>query len=314
MSPPISHHPQTSRQAKKNYLRKQANPVLSECELRRLKRDVELHERANRIKSKEQRRKANLKKKEEKMEKEREARRKAGLPEVREKYVSPRQQRLGAFVGLGKRTREEDNAAGNQIQPEARSPLQSKSPNTVLKPHPCGVPSAAQVRSKIDVGCIDVRVNDTQFAKELLPAVTKIPTMHQPASLNVGKSLTVQVDRTTELLELISTQDLQSSDEDSSVTLEAEEDNGDGQSDFSDADFEELAQVLDCGPVLCLKPDLKQNIPPAHLDDNPIRTSKEDDTLFDEFAPSSQDLLDLIDTNDFDEFEMSTQDIRNLDP
>lgn len=356
MSPPTSHPPQTSRQAKKEYLKKRANSRLSESDNRRLNRDVELHERAERIKSSEQRKKSNLRKKEEKMEKEREARRKAGLPEIREQYVSPRQKRLGAFVGLGKQIREEggeeDTARKDQAQMPARSPLKAMSPNAVINRRSCGSASAPHTYKEND----DF-YHDDGAAKGLLSAITATtPTRPKKAHVHIVKTLTAHVQHPAELLALISTQDLQFSDDDgsssSSKTLEAEkadDENGDdcgeeeaaeAESDFADADFEELAQDLGFGPPtgLNLSRELnnrKKNVPVANtpkIEKRMIQTpyleeeeegeeekreaahNNANDKIFDEFAPSSQDLLDLIEpNNDFDDFEISTQDIRFLD-
>lgn len=312
MSPSTPHHvPKTSRQAKKDYLKKRANPILSETEIRRLNRDVELHERANRIKTKEQKKKINLKKKEEKLEKEREARKKAGLPTVREKYLSPRQNRLGAFMGLDKRASEEwkeDTTGDDQVELEARRPLQPKSPNAVNGARSCVVASPSE---PLKDTYIDY---NAQVTKKPLPAIITTHVMPTAGTVVIGESLNVQVEHATDLLELISTQDLQSSDEDSSDTLEAEGDYEKEESDFADAEFEELAHDLDFCPGVCLKQERNQKLPMIHLNEERIRTPKEDDIFFDEFAPMSQDLLDLIEENDFDEFEISTQDIRNLDP
>lgn len=288
------------------------------------------------------------------MEKEREARRKAGLPETREQYISPRQQRLGAFVGLGQRGREgadqEDIAVEDPPRPTARSPLQAKSLNAVVKSRDC---AASRAHREIDVGCTDdVLPCDSRVVKELLlPSIATItPIIPNKGSLYmVEKTVTAQVEYTTELLGLISTQDLQSSDDDSSSSssshtilgdeVDHHQDGGDEEeeedSDFADADFEELAQDLEFGPLPAM-PDRRQNLNPKekappetdapNIQERSIQTPQprdqeedddddDDDTLFDEFAPLSQDLLDLAEMNEFDDgFEISTQDIRFLDP
>ena len=390
MAPPISYHPQTSRQAKKNYLKKRANPCLSESEIRRLNRDVELYERAQSIKRKEERRKSNLKKKDEKIEREREARRKAGLSEIREDYISPRQQRLGAFVGLGKRKRgpgAKENittTVENPVQLVAaaavaratatatataeatRSPLQAKSPNAVVKPHMAA--AAAHARKKCDlidlngnnVLPLGVRVARKGFLPSISAAIAPTIPNQEPTIYMMGNGTTTQVEHTTELLGLISTQDLQFSDDDdafssSSNTILADDDgNHDDQeeeentndnggvqeeqqedNDFADADFEELAQDLEFSAppsaVLDLRqvpnpkkelPDVDPHINGWNTDIPKISRQPEkktinnvnDDSLFDEFAPLSQDLLDLVETTEYDTFEISTQDIRILDP
>lgn len=368
--------------------------------MRRLSRDVELHERAQRIKAKEERRKTNLKKKDEKLEKEREARRKAGLSEVREQNISPRQQRLGAFLGLGKgkeraEVGQEENAntMENPVQPApatARGPLRAKSPNGVVQS--C-VLDSSYTRKEIDLGENDGRplcspVTQKQFIPSV-PAVNPLvphqephhsqsfiayrqqsprhcPRHHGFAAQNDGaypasspkytaETMTnAQVDYATELLGLISTQDLQSSDDDSTLsdTIVADDidhrDDGDknddndegGQeedNDFADVDFEELAQDIGFGPPPPAASDGRQA--PNQEEEKPLKThvalfiderimkkprtpdetkgkadKDKNDTLFDEFAPLSQDLLDLVEKNEFDNFEISTQDIQILDP
>lgn len=308
------------------------------------------------------------------MEKEREARKKAGLAEFGEEKISPRQQRLGAFVGLGKQIKmgegggqeegnnttaeekeEEETKEEGRRQPAAtaRSPLQAKSSNAVVQS--CMV-AASDARKEIDWEGNDcLLLGDRVARKQLLlsvPAITPTKPHREPIIRVVEIVTTAQVDYTTELLGLISTQDLQSSDDDSSSSsntsladdknhprdVKKNDDNDEGsqedRSDFADADFEELAQDLEFGSppaVSELTHVLNQKEKPsqASFTKNEVRNFKmpqirdprgreedneNDDSLFDKFAPLSQDLLDLVEVNDFDAFELSTQDIRLLDP
>lgn len=393
------YHPQTSRQAKKAYLKKQraggtnsAASCLSEIDQRRLNRDVELYERAQRIRAKEERRKTNLRKRQEKVEKEKKARREKGLlgdgrgVENEKIKISPRQKRLGGFVvGLGKQLRRVDGGIqeegndntttaeeeeGDEVDEEeeeeeriqtaatavVRSPLQAKSSNAVVQS--CMV-AASYARREIDLGGDDdLPLDNRNIKQRLSPSVSAItPTKARQESCFIIETITaVEVENTAELLGLISTQDLQSSDDDCSSTSGAvlgdskdhhggivedkRDENDDGASDpndndFADADFEELAQDFEFGPSPLMSdsrqvrdPKEKVSVADAALHNDkrilnmlhiPSQTERKkeienDDSLFDKFAPSSQDLLDLDATNEFDIFEISTQDIRILDP
>lgn len=126
---------------------------LSELEIRQLERSAELQARADRIKERENKRKASLKKKQERMDKERENRQRMGIASQVKETCGASQMRLGAFIdfGLGlKRKREEtptlspasssenSNCSGSQRSgPRAaptRSPLQPRSSNPVIDP------------------------------------------------------------------------------------------------------------------------------------------------------------------------------------
>ena len=152
MPPTISTRPQTSRQARRAYLKAGGTVRLSERELRQIERSAQLQERADRIKERENKRKANLKKKHEKIEKEREARQRMGIPSPLKETVGSSQMRLDAFKGIGlgfKRKREDtpkltpasssekSNDPSTQRSEEgaapARSPLQPRSTNVISK-------------------------------------------------------------------------------------------------------------------------------------------------------------------------------------
>lgn len=113
---PPNHRPQTLKQAKKAYRKSGATVRLSESELAIIERRSVLQERADRMKEREARRKANIKRKEERNQKERETRARMGIKEpVKEgiAHVGPSQLSLGGFLGPGeKRKRHEEEEEG----------------------------------------------------------------------------------------------------------------------------------------------------------------------------------------------------------
>ncbi|CAF9939035.1 hypothetical protein IMSHALPRED_001181 [Imshaugia aleurites] len=122
---PLTHRPQTLKQAKKAYRKAGATVRLSESEKAILERRAVLQERADRIKEREARRKANLKRKEERVQREREARHRMGMPTPPTKegiHVGPSQLHLSEFMYAGvKRKRgngddEEEEEAGIHMQ------------------------------------------------------------------------------------------------------------------------------------------------------------------------------------------------------
>ena len=117
---PLSHRPQTLKQAKKAYRKSGGTVRLSESEKALLERRAVLQERADRIKEREARRKANIKKKDERLQREREARHRMGIPTPPTKegiQVGPSQLHLSGFVYAGtKRKREEGGAEGQEIE------------------------------------------------------------------------------------------------------------------------------------------------------------------------------------------------------
>ena len=149
----VSSRPQTLRQARRAYQKAGATTRLSAGQIRQLERSAELQERADRIREREYKRKANLKKKNEKIEREREARARMGIPSPVNEDVGASQMRLGAFltVGMEANTRcegiqnqqilqgccqellEEDPPASAQRDTSTRSPLQPQSGNRAIK-------------------------------------------------------------------------------------------------------------------------------------------------------------------------------------
>ncbi len=160
MPPGPSHRPQTLKQAKKAYRKSGATVRLSDSELAMIERRAVLQERADRIREREARRKANLKRKEERNQKEKEVRQRMSLPSPTKGgfHVGPSQLHLGDFMVMGgKRKREEvppmDRKVGNsglviteskgcQASPgspgslTSRTPLQEASGNTMIQMEP----------------------------------------------------------------------------------------------------------------------------------------------------------------------------------
>lgn len=158
---PLSHYrPQTSKQAKKAYRKSGATVRLSASELAVIERRAVLQERADRIKERELRRKANIRRKEERNQRERDAKVRMGNPSpVKDGgiRVGPSQLFLGGFMGVGKRKRDEDTidqkeaegievgnenllgmgSRGCQVSPRPwRNPLQIISANSSCLPKP----------------------------------------------------------------------------------------------------------------------------------------------------------------------------------
>lgn len=339
MTPAINpNRPQTLKQAKKAYRKAGACPRLSEIELRRLARAAELQERADRIKEKERKKKTNRKKREERVEKEREARRKAGLPEISEAYVGPSQLKL-AFPGARGKAQKDDessdasgeglartNKQGVPVPKEtpcriSRSPLQLKSPNVTVKPK--SLPNAVTDKPcKIsDHDWSDFVVSNTQIEQELSTPEIKSPT------ISVAEPVSASHDEPSDILALISTQDLDSSMKGSPGVLAmvvknpatpsevgTEDFGSDGV--YTDEGFQNLTQDLE----LKLACKVKTKTESALSDTEKRETCTDEsaltkaDSFYDAFAPSSQELLALVCNNDFDEFDISIQDLQELIP
>ncbi|KAI4249702.1 MAG: hypothetical protein L6R40_000491 [Gallowayella cf. fulva] len=107
----VSYRPQTSKQAKRAYQKAGATPRISALEQRRIERAAELQERAARIRAHNFRAKENKRRKAEKDEKEREVRKRMGIEEPVKNDVGPSQLRLGAFVIVGKKPKEEERCS-----------------------------------------------------------------------------------------------------------------------------------------------------------------------------------------------------------
>ncbi|KAL9043403.1 MAG: hypothetical protein Q9214_003411 [Letrouitia sp. 1 TL-2023] len=116
MPPQTDHYrPQTLRQAKRAYQKSRSSTRLSDVERRRLQREVELQERASRIRLQEERIRENRRKKLEKIEHEREVRKRMGIPEPEKGYIGPSQLRLGTFITTG--TKIDDMEGKENLKP-----------------------------------------------------------------------------------------------------------------------------------------------------------------------------------------------------
>lgn len=158
---PSHQRPQTSKAARKAYRKSGATVRLSASELAVIERRAVLQERADRIKERELRRKANIRKKEERNQRERDARQRMGIPSPVDNTkgirMGPSQLHLGDFIGLGKRKRDEETGEekdagdreaeygdlpgmglrGYQMSPRPwRNPLQILSANPINQPKP----------------------------------------------------------------------------------------------------------------------------------------------------------------------------------
>lgn len=149
---PLTHRPQTLRQAKRAFRKSAGQVQLSESEKAAIQRRMELQERADRIKERETRRKANIKKREEKKQREREARHRMGIPSPPSKegiQVGPSQLHLSNFICAGvKRKREtmidgvkKESTVQKQeeqvFQEQKQSPIEpAKSPRSLKTLHP----------------------------------------------------------------------------------------------------------------------------------------------------------------------------------
>ncbi|KAL8820105.1 MAG: hypothetical protein Q9223_001596 [Gallowayella weberi] len=104
----VSYRPQTLRQAKRAYQKAGGAPRISAAQQRRIERAAELQERAERIRLHNIRAKENKRRKAEKLEKEREARKRMGIDDPVKNDVGSSQLRLGAFMAVGKKPKEEE--------------------------------------------------------------------------------------------------------------------------------------------------------------------------------------------------------------
>lgn len=127
MSPTLqTYRPQTLKQAKKAYHKSGGTVRLSESEKAVLERRAVLQERADRIKEREAKRKANLKRKEERVQREREARHRMGIatPLAQEGiHVGPSQLHLSGFMYGGVKRKRDDE---EEMEEEEKSGIQKE--------------------------------------------------------------------------------------------------------------------------------------------------------------------------------------------
>ena len=121
---PVSSRPQTLKQAKRAYRKSSANVRPSASEIAQAERRAALQERADRIRDREARRKANIKKKEEKIAKEKETAKRMGRPFAEDKKptwkIGPSQLDLGGFLDGAQQT--PDMAQESHDQEDTKAP------------------------------------------------------------------------------------------------------------------------------------------------------------------------------------------------
>ncbi|MCJ1223844.1 hypothetical protein MMC12_000487 [Toensbergia leucococca] len=239
MPQPTRYPPQTSRQVKKAYQKAGASPRFSDVELRRLQRSAELSERADRIKEREKQKKLNQKKKLERETKERETRRRMGIPEVVQGgYISPRQIRMGAFLGADHQSKvledrpdvaiadlerqvDRDKLGSPTLAGGAvhREPLHPTSSNRVICPKSQRAVSPKLTQLSGDEDWTALLASNSQIERELSSnglvlapsaAATPNPPPPTPAALPVYDA--------ADMVAFVSTQDLEYSEEPSPTT------------------------------------------------------------------------------------------------
>ncbi|MCJ1272893.1 hypothetical protein MMC21_000682 [Puttea exsequens] len=198
--PLSSNRPQTLRQAKKAYRKSGATVRLSASELAVIERRAVLQERADRIKEREGRRKVNLRRKEERNQKEREERSRMGIPSPEKGIkVGPSQSYLGDFMTVGKR-RMGDHAIGKGLEMEKddrkeliaemrtsdshmsprpwRNPLEIVSPNVGSQSRMSRIGSKSQT-SQSSERCLPSKADSTICSRPSGKS-TNVPTAPKP--------------------------------------------------------------------------------------------------------------------------------------
>ena len=137
---PRTHRPQTLKQAKRAFRKSGGEVRLSESEKAAIERRAELQERADRINAREAKRKANLKKREEKRQREKEARHRMGIPTPPSKndiHVGPSQLHLSDFMCAGVKRKREDIMEGAEKElaiPKQEEPVIQEQQKSSMKP------------------------------------------------------------------------------------------------------------------------------------------------------------------------------------
>ena len=181
---PLTHRPQTLRQAKKVYRKAGATVRLSESERAVLERRAVLQERADRIKEREARRKANLKRKEERLQREREARHRMGIPTPPAKegiQVGPSQLHLSSFMYAGVKRKRDD---GEEEEKEEKSGIQKEGEPVVQEQQtsPLEIPPSRQPLQLLSANATSWRLTPSQIAKLYPPKVRDFAVQENPAS------------------------------------------------------------------------------------------------------------------------------------
>ena len=183
---PLTHRPQTLRQAKKAYRKAGATVRLSESERAVLERRAVLQERADRIKEREARRKANLKRKEERLQREREARHRMGIPTPPAKegiQVGPSQLHLSSFMYAGVK-RKRDDGEEEEEEKEEKSGIQKEGEPVVQEQQtsPLEIPPSRQPLQPLPANPTSWRLTPSQIAKLYPPKVRDFAVQENHAS------------------------------------------------------------------------------------------------------------------------------------
>ena len=209
---PLIYRPQTLKQAKRAYHKSGGTVRLSESEKAVLERRAVLQERADRIKEREARRKANLKRKEERVQREREARHRMGIPTPPPGegiQVGPSQLHLSGFMYAGekrKREEEKEKEAGIPkkeelaVQDQQEYPIQpSRLPEPLQKFSSTASPTSMTPSQIVNADSPNVREftvqknrtppNQTPPARNPLQSRSANPTM-QPKPMTGNKNTT----------------------------------------------------------------------------------------------------------------------------
>ena len=230
------HRPQTLRQAKRAYRKSSSKPKLSASELAVIERRAILQERADKIRKREAKRKANTRKKEEKKGRERESLLKQSREVPKEGLckLGPHQLDLTRFLPIGETSCEqvlldkkshqsEGKAVTNEKQegkddpdepvtkismpPPPRSPLKEISTNSFGKPAPLSTKSEAVIPMTDIVD--DLFVSNTQIEREIAPIPQEIrPYAIDPHQIPIPEVSKPRVSETELILAQILTQDL----------------------------------------------------------------------------------------------------------
>ncbi|MCJ1449674.1 hypothetical protein MMC28_000002 [Mycoblastus sanguinarius] len=267
----VSHRPQTIKQAKKAYRKSGATVRLSESELAQIKRRAELQERADRIRERESKRKANLKRKEDRTHREREARYRMGASSPRKDgiHVGPSQLPMGNFLAVGSKGKKEEKpleveeaepfkledlkSLEAQVTamgpPPTRNPLQPKSVNSAIQQKLSMPASQLKSQSLLDESLEDFFVSNTQIERELSPSsvnpspvsesTTRLPTSPPPPFSNATDEIATS-DNATDMLAQISTQDLDFTGELTQLAPQALIEKLEFEEDFADEDLEDI--------------------------------------------------------------------------
>lgn len=162
---------------------------LSESEKAVLERRAVLQERADRIKDREARRKANLKRKEERVQREREARHRMGVatPPAKEGiHVGPSQLHLSGFMYAGTKRKREDGEKEVEVDKEEKSEIHTEGELVVQEQHssPMEPPPSRQPLQLLSTNAYtnSQRLTSSQIAKANPPKVRDFALQKNAAS------------------------------------------------------------------------------------------------------------------------------------